>query len=439
MIKLAAPIVAGMLGQMLIGITDTIMVGHVGIVPLAASAFVNSLVHLPLVFSIGLLSSISVLASQAYGAKRPTEAGEVLQHGLILAMILGLLTVAFSVVALPFLGWLGQPPEVISACKNYLVLFGVSMLPALIAIAGKQFSESMEHPWAPSLIMLGTVALNALLNWVLIYGNWGAPALGLDGAGWATLIARTVLAIVTLGYVIYSPALRTFQPLKWWSALSRARLYQLFTLGWPVALQHLLEVSAFVFAALMMGWINAEAIAAHQVAITCAASTFMFALGIGMAACIRVGHAYGAGQHQRMRRIGFIGISLAAVVMGIFALVFVLTGKPLAQLFLTSEPVIVLTAQLLLVAAVFQIVDGTQVAAICALRGLSDVRVPAMIAVLAYWTLAVPIAYWLGFTLRLGAVGIWIGLAIGLATAAVLLTWRFHLKTIQQAPESSSA
>jgi MATE family multidrug resistance protein len=405
------------------------MVGRVGVVPLAASAFVNAVAHIPLVFGLGLLSSIAVLASQAYGARRPDEAGEIWRHGLIASVATGLLA-ALSLAALhPFIGYLGQPPDVVVDARPYLLLFDASMFPALVAHGCKQFSEALKHPWAPTVVLLGGVLLNVWLNWILIYGNWGAPALGLVGAGWATVIARTVMALVLLGYVLRAPALRAFQPARWRTALCRDRLQRLFTVGWPVGVQHFFEVSAFVLAAVMMGWISADAIAAHQIAITCAAMTFMFALGIGTAVCIRVGHAFGAAQFARMRRIGFGGVALAVGIMGSFGLVFMVAGRPIAGWFIASPTVVSLTAQLLIVAAVFQVADGVQVVSISALRGLADVRVLALIAVLAYWFLALPIGSALAFPAHRGAVGIWMGLALGLGAAAVGLLWRFHLQT----------
>lgn len=229
--------------------------------------------------------------------------------------------------------------------------------------------------------------------------------------------------------MVRAPALQAFQPVRWRAALSRKRFQRLLNLGWPVAAQHLLEVSAFVFAALMMGWIGAEAIASHQIAITCAATTFMLPLGLGLAVCIRVGHAWGAGHYNRMRRIGFVGLGMAASIMALFGVLFVVAAQPLARLFVTSPEVVHLTAQLLLVAALFQIADGVQVVAISALRGLTDVRVPAVIAALAYWIIAVPLGYALAFLAKWGAVGIWTGLAIGLGAAAVGLSWRFHRKS----------
>jgi MATE family multidrug resistance protein len=434
-LALALPIMAGMLSQMLMGMADTIMVGQVGVVPLAASAFVNAVAHLPLVFGLGLLSSIAVLTAQAYGARQADEAGEILRHGLIVSTVTGLLAAGSMFALFPFLDRLGQPPEVVAAAGRYLLLFGASLFPALVAHGCKQFAEALKHPWAPTFVMLGGVLLNVLLNWVLIYGHWGAPAMGLEGAGWATLLARLVMMLVLVGYVLRAPALRKFRPVVWRAAVSPERFLRLLRLGWPVAGQHFFEVSAFAFAAIMMGWISADAIAAHQIAITCAALTFMVGLGLGAAVCIRVGHAYGAGQFHRMQRIGFGGIGLAATIMGSFGVLFMLAGKPIAELFISSPTVVELTAKLLVVAAVFQIADGVQVTSISALRGLADVRVPALIAVLAYWVLAVPLGSALAFPQQQGAVGIWIGLATGLGVAAIGLAWRFHLQTRRAATQ----
>ncbi len=432
-LTLALPIVAGMLSQTLMGLADTIMVGRVGVVALAAASFVNAVAHLPLVFGLGLLSCIAVLTSQAYGAKQPTEAGEVLRHGLVLSAAIGLLA-ALSMFALrPFLHLLGQTPEVTAASGNYLLLFSTSMLPALIAHGSKQFSDALNRPWWPTLIMSSGVLLNVLLNWILIYGNWGAPALGLDGAGWATLIARTVMTVVMVAYVLTAPAMRRFHPPQWRATLTRERLSRMWRIGLPIGVQHFFEVSAFASAAVMMGWISATAIAAHQIAITCAATTFMTSLGIGAAACIRVGHAYGARKFTRTRRIGFSAVAISATLMAGFGIIFALAGKPIASLFIDSPTVVAVAAQLLIVAAFFQIADGVQVTSISALRGLSDVRVPAVIAVVAYWCVALPLGATLAFRTQLGVVGMWIGLAAGLSAAAVGLTWRFHRHTLKPA------
>lgn len=428
-LTLALPIVAGMVSQMVLGIADAMMVGRVGVVPLAAASFVNAIAHLSLVFGLGLLSAIAVRTSQAHGARRPDEAGEVLRHGLVLSVITGILAALVVVALYPWLGHFGQKAEVAAAAGPYLLLFGASLFPALVAHGCKQFSEALKHPWLPNCVMLGGVALNIWLNWIFIYGNWGAPALGLAGAGWATLIARSLMAVVLLIHVLGARVLQPFHPVRWWTKLSPQQFRSLLRIGWPVGVQHFFEVGAFALAALMMGWISADAIAAHQIAISCAALTFMSALGIGAAAGIRVGHAYGAGQFARLRRIGFGGVGIAALTMGGCGLVFALAGRPIAAAFIAAPEVVALTGQLLVVAAIFQVADGIQVSSIAALRGLADVRVPALIAVVAYWLVALPVGALLAFRAGFGPTGIWIGLATGLGVAAVCLAWRFYQQT----------
>lgn len=428
-LKLAFPIMAGMVSHMLMGLADTVMVGHVGVTPLAASSFVNLLLHPPITFGLGLLSAVAILTSQAFGAKNAAQAGEALRNGLIASVAFGLIVAVLAHLLLPNLHRFGQQPAVVEESRAYLIICGWSVIPALIAHAAKQFSEALNRAWHPNFILLAGVALNVFLNWILIYGNLGAPALGLAGAGWATLIARIVVAILMLVYLALSPELKPFLPNEWFARPHTVRFKRLLTLGGPVGTQHLLEVSAFAFAALMMGWISAEALAAHQIAITCAATTFMFMVGLGMAVCIRVGHAFGAGKYKRTRRIGFVGLLLAVVGMSLFGAMFITARYPLARAFTSDPEVVRLTALFFIVAALFQIADGVQVTAMSALRGLSDVKIPAYVAILAYWVIAVPVGYVLAFRADYGPVGIWIALAAGLAIAAATLTWRFHHRT----------
>ncbi len=424
-IRLAMPIMGGMISQMLVGLADTIMVGWVGVVPLAASSFVNNLVNLPFIFGMGMLSSIAVLSSHAFGARQPVQVGEMLRGGLALSVLIGMATALLVFLVHPFLGYFRQPPEVVAASDPYIYLVALSLVPALIAHGCKQFSEAVNQPWIPALILLGGVLLNILLNWVLIFGHWGAPTLGLEGAGWATLISRVVMCAVFLLYVLRSRVMRALHPAHWRVAGIVGSIRRLVVVGWPVGAQHLLEVGAFTLAGLMVGWINAESIAAHQVAITCASMSFMFALGIGSAACIRVGQTRGARQYARMRRIGLIGIVLSALVMSVFGVLFMAAGRSLAQFFIQDPSVITLAAQLLFLAAVFQVADGIQIASVSALRGLEDVRLPMLVSALAYWGIALPMGGFLAFSAGRGAVGIWMGLACGLVVAALSLALRF--------------
>jgi MATE family multidrug resistance protein len=423
---LALPIMSGMASQMLIGLADTIMLGRVGVVPLAASSFVNTLAHLPFLFSLGLLTSIAVVTSQTYGAERSDDLGEVLRHSLMVSLVVGILTALVVAALYPFRFRFGQPAEVARESGVYLLLLAVSLVPAILVQGCKHFSEAVNRPWAPACLLFAGVLLNIFFNWLLIYGHWGAPALGLEGAGWATLISRLLMALAFLVYIFYSPVMRNYHPQRWKNAWAMQYVRQLLALGWPPAAQHLLEIGAFSFAAIMVGWIHAEAIAAHQIAISCASMSFMFALGIGMAGCIRVGHSYGAGQMKRMRRIGFLSIGMAAFVMSLFGLLFMTCGKLIASYFVKSFPVVQLATHLLFFAALFQVADGIQISSISVLRGLGDVRMPIFVTSFAYWLVALPLGYLLAFPAKMGAAGIWIGLAAGLGVSAVALSWRFN-------------
>ncbi len=424
-LALGFPIMAGMVGHMLMGLADTVMVGRVGVQALAAAALVNTVAHVPVVFAFGLIAAIQILTSQAFGARQPREAGEALRHGLLIAAVSGLLTAVVLVAIGPHLNVLGQPGDVVAACQRYLQYIAWSMIPALISHATKQFSESLNNPWPPMLIIYASVVLNVFLNWIFIYGHLGAPAMGLDGAGLATLLSRFAMAAAMVIYVLRSRRTRDWLPPVWFGGWSLARVREQWRLGFPVGLQTLMEVGAFSVGALMMGWISAEAMAAHQIAINCAATTFMFALGVGMGVSIRVGHAWGAGLPSRIKRIAFGGVVLGAGAMSLFALGFVFGGQAIAGWFVLDVKVIQLTASLLLVAGFFQIVDGTQVVMISALRGMSDVRLPVIIVAVSYWAVALPAAYSFAFHWELGAIGIWVGLALGLLTAAIGLTLRF--------------
>lgn len=425
-LALGFPIMAGMLGHMMLGIADTLMVGRVGTIPLAGAALVNTVVHVPMVFGIGLLMAVQVLTSQAYGGKRPEDSGETFRHGLMVALLAGVVTGVSMTFLGPHLELLGQPTDAVAVCQNYLRYFAWSMVPLLIAHTSKQFCEAVNDPWPPTLILIGSVFLNIGLNWVFIFGNLGAPAMGLDGAGLATLLARIVMMIASLVYVARGRREAEWRPRIWWKKLSGHRVVEQLRLGLPVAFQHLMEVGAFAAGGLMMGWLGAEALAAHQVAISCAATTFMIALGIGMGVSIRAGHAWGAGLQSRIRRIVSGGLVMGVGAMGCFGLLFLFKGNMIAGWFLTDPVVIALAGKLLLVAAFFQLADGTQVIMVSALRGISDVRVPLYIMMVSYWVISLPVAYVLAFEVGWGAVGNWIGLATGLAAAAIGLSARFY-------------
>ena len=429
MLTLALPIVIGQLSQMLIGITDSVMIGRTGAVPLAASSFGGSVFGVFYVLGIGLMTPVAVFVAHARGAGEESECGEYLRHGLALALAFGALeTIGLGVMATQ-LHRFGQPPEVLAVVIPYFLLIAGSITPVLVYLALRQFAEALGRPWMPMAVMLGGVALNAGLNWIFIYGHWGAPAMGLTGAGVATLIARVLAAAVIFAWVWNDPRLRAALPSRWLAPLSGRRLREMLRLGLPAAGMLLFESGAFAAAAVMMGWLGAVPLAAHQIAITCAATTFMFLLGLSMAAGMQISAAAGAGERERLRPIGYAALGSGGVIAAVCMSGFLLGGNRIAGWFVRDAAVVTLAAQLLVVAGLFQFFDGGQVIGAALLRGLKDVKVPVAITFVAYWIFAIGLGFWLGFGRELGAVGVWAGLATGLAFAAFFLALRFRRLT----------
>jgi MATE family multidrug resistance protein len=424
---LALPLIAGQLSQMLMGVVDTVMVGRLGVVPLGAATFANTVIVVPWVLGIGLLTSVSVRVSQARGANRPDQAEEALRHGTWLALAYGILVVLALAFGLPLLHFLGQPPEVVAQAPTFLMTCGISLIPAMLSMVWKSHADALNHPWRPFWILLGAVGLNVFLNWLWIWGNWGFPAFGLEGAGYATLTARTVSALVMYQWLTRSHLLRGWTPPRWFVRCKRAAFLHLLAIGFPTSLQLLTEVGAFAASSLIIGTLGAVPLAAHQVAITCAATTFMVPLGIAMAITVRVGEIVGADQRARLHRVLIGGWLYSLGFMLLSTLAFFLYGHEIAELFVADSGVIEIAAGLLIVAAIFQLFDGVQIVAVSALRGINDARVSAWIAFVAYWILALPCGAWLGLHRHHGALGVWAGLAFGLAVAAAALgirAWR---------------
>lgn len=456
-LALAVPIVVGQVSQILMGITDSMMIGRIGKVPLAASAFANGLFNLVFITGVGLLLAVSVLVARAHGAGRPRDCADYLRHGFVLALALSAVSLVLVGVMATQLHRFGQPAEVLAIVNPFFVIIGVSLVPAFLFQVFKQFSEALGHPWVPMVILLGCVALNALLNWLLIYGHWGLPALGLAGSASATLTARIVSVLVLWWWLRHRREVRREWPASaepmagkpaatgeslaegapssearnpaWFAPFSRARFREMLGVGVPAAGQWLFEAGAFSAAAIMMGWLGTVSLAAHQVALSCASSTFMFPLGLSIATSMRVSRAVGAGRHEAVRVIGFGSLGAGLAMMVAFAALFALGGHWLARAFTPDAAVIELTARLLVVAAFFQLFDGVQVIGAGALRGLTDVKIPTLITFVAYWVIALPGGYALGVRGSFGSPGVWAGLALGLAFAAVLLAWRFYHKT----------
>ena len=420
-LRLAFPLMIGQLSQMLMGVVDTLMIGHLGVVDLAALTFANALFHVPFVFGIGLLTGVSVFTSNSRGANDAAGARGSCRHGLYLGTVLGLVLFGVSWIASMHLDGFGQPAAVAERTTVFFRILMASVIPALASIALKNHADALNRPWPPFWIFLGGVAMNVGLNWVMIYGNIGCPALGLEGAAWETFISRTAILVAMIVWLVRAKDLREWVPYRWFRAPNLSDLKRLLSVGLPASVQMAFEVTAFSLAGLIMGRFGAVAMAAHQIAITLAATAFMIPLGLSMALTVRIGEAHGAGDFKRLRPIMISGWLLATGYSVMGAVVFLLLGDFLSSLFIKTPEVIVLAGSLLVVVGVFQLFDSLQVASSAMLRGLQDARIPAVIGFAAYWLVGLPVGAGLAFGLHLEALGVWWGLAVGLFVAAVTL------------------
>ncbi|MBJ7327049.1 MAG: MATE family efflux transporter [Chthoniobacterales bacterium] len=428
-LKLALPITAGQVGQMLLGVTDTIMVGQVGTLPLAACSFANSMIMVVAIAGYGVFTAVSVRVSHAHGAGAAESVARSLHAGVGLAVVFGLAAALFFHLVYPLFHHFGQAPGVVEEARAYTLIVAWSLLPSFAVAVFRNYFDSQSRPWPAFWILLGGVFLNVALNWVLIYGKFGVPALGLTGAGVATLISR-IATMAGLVWLIWGGPARPSHRWSFDGALLSEHAAML-RLGLPAGLTLLGEVGAFSVAAILIGKLGAVPLAAHQIAITCASTSFMFPLGVAMASTVRIAQASGAGRHHLLRPIAAGSWALGVGVMAAFAVLLLLANRPIAAAFVRDEEVISIAASLLVVAGIFQLVDGVQVVGSGLLRGLRDATGPMVITVAAYWVVALPLGTWLAFRGGMGAQGMWTGLALGLGVAAVLLVKRFLNRTSQ--------
>ncbi len=431
-LALAFPIITGQLSQMLIGLVDTVMIGRVGTTELAAAAFSNVLFFFPFVFGIGLFAAISVMVAQAHGARQEDEGREIYRNGYLLALLLGVLMALGLIATFPILPFLGQPEAVVEAVPSYLFWMALSLIPTLPMLTIKHVAEARNRPWTVLWITLGGVGLNVVFNYILIFGKFGSPALGLAGAGIATLLARLATWWALWAYQKHSRSIAAIRPARWLQRPDLAKCRQIARIGLPISGQLMLEIGSFGAVALLIGRFGSEALAAHQITISCAGFTFMVPLGIAMAVTIRTGHSIGSGQPERCRPIVIGAHATTLLLMGTSALAFLLGGAWIAGLFSPDPGVIATTATLLAIAAAFQIFDGAQVVSMGGLRGIKDVNIPTAIIFVGFWLIGIPLGSYLAFARDFGPRGLWIGLASGLGFAALVLTLRLFQKLRKQ-------
>ena len=431
-LKLAIPIMLGMLGYGLMFVVDVAMAGHLGETALAASALASNLNYIPYVFGIGVVGAIAVYQSQDNGAGVAESSPAILRHGMVLAVAISVVAAIGSHWAAQFIPLLGSSPAVSAEAREFFILMSWAIVPGLAFHALRGHRDSQHQPWI-SLVWLSLgILANIFFNWLWMFGNWGFPAMGLAGAGWATLVARFVMLVG----LWYTPGRGE---VRWADGLQLAVFRRLLTTGWPAGLHSLSEVGIFAVVPVMAGWINATAQAAHQVAISTASAAFMLPLGLGIAAGIRVGEAYGAKDPRKVQAVGLGAMILGGVMMGAYGLAMILLRPLLMETYgVAGTETAALASSLLIFAAIWAPFDGVQVVAAYLLRSVNRAAWASWSVFIVYWLFCLPLALALafppGFRLfglpvgrwGMGASGIWIALATGLILVSLVMGWKFR-------------
>ena len=423
--KIAYPVMLGQLGQVTVGIVDSLMIGRLGTSNLAAVSVANGIFFIILIFGIGLSTAITPLVAQADGENNTKKTASILSHGLILNTILSILMTAAVFAVIPLLYKLSQPKEVIDLAIPYLKIITLSFIPLMIYQSIKQYAEGLSFTKPGMYATLIGNVVNVVLNYIFIFGKFGAPELGIVGAGIGTLASRIVMLIVIYFFIFRGAAF--VESLKHFSFknIETAIFSKLAKIGVPTGLQMVFEVGAFVAAVFIAGLISKEAIASNQIAQSLISISYMLATGFGSAATVRVGNQIGLKDYKMLRKVGISNMVLVTIMMVVFGLIFVFASEFLAALYIDDAEVISITASLLGIAALFQLSDGIQIVGLGALRGLQDVKVPTYITFVAYWVIALPLGYIFALKLNYGVAGIWIGLGVGLTFSAIFNLHRF--------------
>jgi len=427
-LALSYPIVIGQLGIVLMGVADVVMVGKLEPINLAAVSLANSVYFLLAIIGIGTLTAISPLVAKAKAEAQDNTCAFLYRDGILASVLLAL----FLMLGIWFLTinleWFKQTEEVTNLTKNYLHLLNVGTLPMLFFLALKQFSDGLSITKPAAIITILAVALNVFINWLLIYGNWGMPTMGLLGTGVATTVSRFAMAIAMFWYVHNNSRYKHEIKIKD-KKVQDAGLKQIFSIGLPSGFQYFFEVGAFAFAAIMIGWIGPTELAAHQVAINIASVTYMIATGLSAAGSIAVGDALGRKNRNDIRKSGYAAMILAAVFMGFCAILFSLFNQQIVGFYIQDQAVAQMAQYLIIIAAFFQLSDGIQCVGLGILRGIGDTKVPTLIAIVAYWLIGIPMGYYLGFKTNLSLNGVWIALSFGLTFSALFLSFRFNRRS----------
>ena len=425
-VKLAVPIIIGELAQMSLHIIDSAMVGAISYKQLAATSLVISALNIPFVMGIGMTISVSQMVSMAHGQKDSKKVSHYLFNGFWLCFATAVIISLSMVFGRNILYYLGQDPEVVELSIPFMKLLGISMIPMLLFMTLKQFTDGLEYTRTAMLLSLCAMPINIFLNWLLIYGNLGFPRLELVGAGWATLITRIIICVVLAFVILRHKTFREFiAPRKTEWKFNRITLKNLLKIGIPSSLQIGTEAGAFAITGIIIGTMGAVSQAAHQIALSCAALTFMVSMGLSQAGSIRTSNAFGSKNWKKISLIGKSALLTGLIYGVICAIMFIMLRNILPKFFNDNIEVITLASYLLLLAGIFQISDATQVIGAGLLRGIKDVKIPTYLVAIAYWVIGLPSGYLFAFTFKMGAAGMWLGFIVGLTMAGVFLSVRF--------------
>ena len=429
MLKLAGPVVMAEIGWMSMGIVDTLMVGPLGPAAIGATGMSSSLFFAFAVFGMGVMLGLDALVSQSYGAGRLDDCVRWLKHGLALALVVGPVITALFYLALTGIDALRLNEEVRQLAMPYLLVIPLSGVPLLLYATFRRYLQGIHAVRPIMFALISANLVNALGNWMLIYGRLGAPELGVSGAAWATVLARIYMAAFLFVAIVHVHRQRGDAHPRVPFTLEWDRIRRLIALGVPAASQVTLEVGVFAAVSALAGKLDPVSLGSHQIALNIAALSFMVPLGLSSAGAVRVGHAVGAGDPRRAVHAGWTALGLGAAIMAAVGITFILFPVPLLRPFSDDTRLIEIGIQLLAIAAAFQLFDGTQAVATGVLRGIGDTRTPMIMNVIGHWVFGLPAGYALCFVAGWGVAGLWTGLSIGLTFVAVVLTVAWHRKS----------
>lgn len=438
-LAIAIPVMLSQIGQVVVQMADTMMVGRLGADELASVSFAGAIFNIGLLFCMGSAMGLTPLIGESVSQGTHKRSAHLFQNSYLFNMVFTLGVAALLYGISFFMGEMGQTERVVELGTPYFRTLIVSMIPLMLFLSFKQFMEGLGDTRIAMIITIGANVINIVLNYLWIYGEYGFPALGVQGAAYATLVSRMLMPVAFLFVFLWRSSLRRYFKFFTRASFSRKHFDDLSKVGLPIGGQIFVEQLAFSFTAIMVGWLGAASLASHQVAMNISFMVFMILSGLSAATTIRVSHQLGSKSYREMRKAAHASYHLTLFAVVLAAVLIVIFRHQIPLLFTQDPEVIAVSAQLLLIVALYQLPDGLQVVSLGALRGISDVKRPMVYAIISYIGLNIPIGYLCGFVLGMGATGVWIGFVFGLTAASVSFMLRFENQSKKYLLEDAAA